>query len=470
MISPPNPVYVDPGLGVKSFIAAQKEKEESETSKLRNALLEAQLSQIPEENALRWQKAQGEEIDQRLKMLEYAIKTMPDDPQGIREWAKFNTETKLFQRMPGLGGRSVEDLSDDELKTFRTKWLERTLSTKEQLERQSPGYGLTGEAANYERMGPQKYQEYKRTVEPYKPMTRGAQMADFEEKERIKQSAESGGAFQGKGAEVQYLNTIMKLRPKVASGSATDEELNQYKLAEWQLTQPKIVMDPVTQQQMVMNPTLPQGFPSLLNPNQRTSGKPQTAQEQAQIRLTPINDPAALQKADMKKYRDSLDQISLMRTRLKKLSDMVESKWDRSVPIYTDPGVTREFQTAYNDVLMNYKEVLNLGVLNGPDLEVMNRILQDPTRPATAAFGKDYIKKSYDLVLDNLTVEENYWRKKLGYEPVKNSENANTNLAPETAHLHPKSQLTEADIKKAIKEHGATREQIIKAYLKNIGP
>lgn len=262
----------------------------------------------------------------------------------------------------------------------------------------------------------------------------------------------------------------MKLRPKVASGSATDEELNQYKLAEWQLTQPKIVMDPVTQQQMVMNPTLPQGFPSLLNPNQRTSGKPQTAQEQAQIRLTPINDPAALQKADMKKYRDSLDQISLMRTRLKKLSDMVESKWDRSVPIYTDPGVTREFQTAYNDVLMNYKEVLNLGVLNGPDLEVMNRILQDPTRPATAAFGKDYIKKSYDLVLDNLTVEENYWRKKLGYEPVKNSENANTNLAPETAHLHPKSQLTEADIKKAIKEHGATREQIIKAYLKNIGP
>tara|TARA_R110002020_G_scaffold48382_5_gene137980 strand:+ start:4031 stop:5278 length:1248 start_codon:yes stop_codon:yes gene_type:complete len=40
--------------------------------------------------------------------------------------------------------------------------------------------------------------------------------------------------------------------------------------------------------------------------------------------------------------------------------------------------------TAYTSLLMNMKEYLNLGVLNGPDLEIMERMIKDPTSWMTA--------------------------------------------------------------------------------------
>lgn len=42
-------------------------------------------------------------------------------------------------------------------------------------------------------------------------------------------------------------------------------------------------------------------------------------------------------------------------------------------------------QTAYTSLLMNMKEYFNLGVLNGPDLEIMERMISDPTSWRTAS-------------------------------------------------------------------------------------
>jgi len=268
-----------------------------------------------------------------------------------------------------------------------------------------------------------KAAEYDISLKPieWKAGTREEQLSFAEEeaeaKAKGKEKVEGTQVFKGRSSEIQYMNTLMGLKDKITSGAATKSEQDQYKLAEWQLTQPKVVVDPTTGQQTVMTPTLPPGFPSLRD---KGIGEPPEQEEVANIvKFYPINEPGQIQKVEIPKYRASLDKIALMRNKLKQLRTMIENEWTKSVPTYIDPGKTREFKTTYNEVLMNYKEVLNLGVLNGPDLVIMERILQDPTSPVTTILGKDYILKSIDRVFNTLTDEENFWRSKLNMPTKK---------------------------------------------------
>lgn len=53
------------------------------------------------------------------------------------------------------------------------------------------------------------------------------------------------------------------------------------------------------------------------------------------------------------------------------LRDMMDGGW---------PGKRKdELATAHRDLQMQMKELYNLGVLNGPDLMLMDQILLDPT-------------------------------------------------------------------------------------------
>lgn len=147
-ISPPSPVYIDPSNFLTTMMAAKKERQDANENKLRSLLLNAQVQGLPVENALKKQQMATSMIENKSKMLDMAIKSMPDDPQGIREWAKYNTESGVFQRMPSMGGVPVSELPDEKMGGFRDSWLRKSLSIKEQMEMGQPGYGLTGEAAN----------------------------------------------------------------------------------------------------------------------------------------------------------------------------------------------------------------------------------------------------------------------------------------------------------------------------------
>jgi len=52
------------------------------------------------------------------------------------------------------------------------------------------------------------------------------------------------------------------------------------------------------------------------------------------------------------------------------------------------PGANKgELSSAYMTMLMQMKEFLNLGVLNGPDMMVIKGMVMDPTDPTTALYG-----------------------------------------------------------------------------------
>jgi len=61
-----------------------------------------------------------------------------------------------------------------------------------------------------------------------------------------------------------------------------------------------------------------------------------------------------------------------------------------------------ELRTAYTDLLLEMKELYNLGVLNGPDLEIMQNLIIDPTSPRAIALqsvsGPDALLSQIDLV------------------------------------------------------------------------
>jgi hypothetical protein len=53
---------------------------------------------------------------------------------------------------------------------------------------------------------------------------------------------------------------------------------------------------------------------------------------------------------------------------------------------------------AFNDLLLEAKELYNLGVLQGPDLEIMNAVMQDPTVWESQLYSGDDLVKQLDSV------------------------------------------------------------------------
>lgn len=54
---------------------------------------------------------------------------------------------------------------------------------------------------------------------------------------------------------------------------------------------------------------------------------------------------------------------------------------------------------AYQDLLLEMKELYNLGVLNGPDLEIMQKVLKDPTAASSAGYRGSTILNQLDTVV-----------------------------------------------------------------------
>jgi hypothetical protein len=54
---------------------------------------------------------------------------------------------------------------------------------------------------------------------------------------------------------------------------------------------------------------------------------------------------------------------------------------------FANPNKRAEMGNAYNNMMLQAKEAYNLGVLNGPDYEILQKVVRDPTNPSSLLFS-----------------------------------------------------------------------------------
>jgi hypothetical protein len=54
---------------------------------------------------------------------------------------------------------------------------------------------------------------------------------------------------------------------------------------------------------------------------------------------------------------------------------------------FANPDKRAEMGNAYNNMMLQAKEAYNLGVLNGPDYEILQKVVRDPTNPSSLLFS-----------------------------------------------------------------------------------
>lgn len=123
-------------------------------------------------------------------------------------------------------------------------------------------------------------------------------------------------------------------------------------------------------------------------------------------------DPATLSSSDLSNYRKGLVNLDRAEDALEEYATLIQQnegglRW---------PGEQRaRLEAAYRNVLLELKEAYNLGVLNGPDLQLMEQILTDPTSMFSQGlfYGPESFGTQIDLVRDKLrgirsTLDETY--------------------------------------------------------------
>ena len=63
---------------------------------------------------------------------------------------------------------------------------------------------------------------------------------------------------------------------------------------------------------------------------------------------------------------------------------------------FANPNKRAEMGNAYNNMMLQAKEAYNLGVLNGPDYSILQKVVRDPTNISSLAFANDALSKQAD--------------------------------------------------------------------------
>lgn len=69
---------------------------------------------------------------------------------------------------------------------------------------------------------------------------------------------------------------------------------------------------------------------------------------------------------------------------------------DFSVKDFASPDKRAEMGNLYNNMMLQAKEAYNLGVLNGPDYDILQRVVKDPTNVSSLAFSNTALSKQAD--------------------------------------------------------------------------
>ena len=146
-----------------------------------------------------------------------------------------------------------------------------------------------------------------------------------------------------------------------------------------------------------------------------------TRNQDGAIALSPITggpaDPNKLAPGEAVKVRTANAQLDALEQSLKSyISDL-----DKTTPmgrlISRGPEVSA-VETGHTDLLMQMKNLYELGVLNGPDYTLMLKIVEDPTGFGQIARGTEGLKAQTDTVKSIINRSRNINAEKLGKAPA----------------------------------------------------
>ena len=145
-----------------------------------------------------------------------------------------------------------------------------------------------------------------------------------------------------------------------------------------------------------------------------------TRNQDGTIALSPITggpaDPNKLAPGEAVKVRTANAQLDALEQSLKSyIADL-----DKTTPvgrlISRGPEVSA-VETGHTDLLMQMKNLYELGVLNGPDYTLMLKIVEDPTGFGQIARGTEGLKAQTDTVKSIINRSRNINAEKLGKAP-----------------------------------------------------
>jgi hypothetical protein len=216
---------------------------------------------------------------------------------------------------------------------------------------------------------------------------------------------EGGGPFEGNAMDAQASNILLTGDPASPA----------YAAAYAHLAQPKVTIDPQTNRAVIVSPDLswaakpgqPRGgagpipfMPGIVGNNRPgpTVENAQAMPQQQQTAPAPdgmetmqvpgatitTNPGTGLSAADRSKLRSIRAEADSIKSALTRFKDVVKSSdWRSDLSAYgggmTEGG--RRLNSTYNAaaLLTKAESLFNLGVLNGPDLELIRRTLPDPS-------------------------------------------------------------------------------------------
>lgn len=222
---------------------------------------------------------------------------------------------------------------------------------------------------------------------------------------------EGGGPFQGKAMDAQYLNILLKGDPASPEFAA----------AYAQMAQPRVSVDPVTQQVRVVSPDMS----AFRNPaSMPVTSAPAAPQGGAQITSLPgggavtvIGDETT--RASKQARDKAVVEAAGIANALKDFEAAAGSAGvgEKATSL---TGVNTPLNTAFNKaaLLAKAETLFNLGVLNGQDLEVLRRILPDPSTWRGAVSGAKGASAATNQVIQFLQDKLNANAQQMGEAPI----------------------------------------------------
>jgi hypothetical protein len=230
-----------------------------------------------------------------------------------------------------------------------------------------------------------------------------------------RQPGEGGGPFSGTGMDQQAMNTLIGLREKIQNGTANSAERDQYSLAYEHIAQGKVSMvpdpsDPTGQRQMLgrIPGAVPQQFP-------RPDGGSGASTAGDGIQTIPGTAQPTSSAADRSKLKTiETDMVGIIRS-LDTFLDTRE-RAGTSGRAASAVGLPTELNTTFNvaALLAKGESLFNLGVLNGPDLDIIRRTLADPSTFAGAVTSQDTVRKQVQVIKDLLASRLKIAREQFG--------------------------------------------------------
>ena len=183
--------------------------------------------------------------------------------------------------------------------------------------------------------------------------------------------------FKGSGATIQSFNTLVNLSEKVASGKATNTEIQKYKLAHGYLSKPvneTINMADGSSKQ-IQRPA--QDLTGFFNPNPKQEGSGSTV----------VGEKPSAQKLKILENRPKLttmlSNLNQYINKLKSLEPTTQASGMIGLPTAEASGITALAETLRLDI----KNLYELGALVGGDFQILDNLLTSPNSSAGIRMG-----------------------------------------------------------------------------------